>query len=170
MVTLDGGFTLDPLHAALLITDPQTDLGPGDSSRGVLGRGVERGTTASNIERLLGAARHANMVVVVAPHYCDPNDQRWGFGGVLPECRPYLLSDPTIIAAPHRTWHSDDQVLVTQLRRYRVGQIILVGTWANFCVEAYLRMLLERGFEVAVVGNTTAAPIVDALWSAEQAA
>jgi nicotinamidase-related amidase len=51
-----------------------------------------------------------------------------------------------------------------------VGQIILVGTWANFCVEAYLRMLLERGFEVAVVGNATAAPIVDALWSAEQAA
>ena len=161
---------LEPSRAALLLTDPQNDLGPRNATGGVIGRGVERGTTLANIERLLDAARHANMVVAVAPHYCEPNVQRWGFGTILPECRPYLLGGRTIIATPHRASRADDHVLVTEFRRYGVAQVVLVGTWANLCVESYLRGLLARGFEVAVVGNATAAAIATALWSADQVA
>ena len=53
---------------------------------------------------------------------------------------------------------------------YGVAQVVLVGTWANLCVEWYLRGLLARGFDVAVVGNATAAAIASALSSAHQAA
>jgi nicotinamidase-related amidase len=38
-----------------------------------------------------------------------------------------------------------------------VDQVILAGMSANLCVEAHLRELLERGFEVAVVRDATAA-------------
>jgi len=161
---------LDPSHAALLITDPQDDLGPHDTAWGVAGRGVERATSAPNIERLLEAARRVGMVVAVAPHYCEPSGRRWGFGSILPECRPYLLGSRTIIAAPHGLTRREDHGLVAELRGYGIAQIVLVGTWANLCVEGYLRGLLARGFEVAVVGNATAAAIADALRGAPAAA
>ena len=35
--------------------------------------------------------------------------------------------------------------------------MILAGMSANLCVESHLRELLEQGFEVAVVGDATAA-------------
>ena len=38
--------------------------------------------------------------------------------------------------------------------------MILAGMSANLCVESHLRELLERGFEVAVVKDATAAAIV----------
>jgi nicotinamidase-related amidase len=146
--------TLDPPHAALLITDPQTDLRAASS---------ERGTAVHDVERLLEGARHADMVVAIAPHFCYPSDQRWGFGALLPECRPYLLGGRTIVAAPHRAWRSDDEALIAQLRRFGVAQVVLVGLWANRCVDAYLRALLERGFEVAVVRDASAWSPDDAL-------
>jgi nicotinamidase-related amidase len=161
---------LDPARAALLITDPQSDLGPRHPPSGVIGRGVARGTTGANLERLLEAARRANMVIAAAPHYCDPDDLRWGFGSFLPECRPHFLGGRTIIAAPHRTTPADDHVLDAQLRCYGVRQVVLVGTWANVCREGYLRGLLARGFEVAVVGNDTAVGVAAALRAAPQAA
>ena len=37
-----------------------------------------------------------------------------------------------------------------QLRKRRIGKVILGGMLANMCVESHLRELLEQGFEVAV--------------------
>ncbi len=38
--------------------------------------------------------------------------------------------------------------------------MILAGMSANLCVESHLRELLERGFEIAVVTDATAAAII----------
>ena len=43
------------------------------------------------------------------------------------------------------------------MRDYQIDQVILAGMSANLCVESHLRALLERGFEVAVVKDATAA-------------
>ena len=48
--------------------------------------------------------------------------------------------------------------LVLQLRKRRIGKIILGGMLANMCVESHLRDLLEQGFEVIVAKDATAAP------------
>ena len=56
-------FRLDVPRTALLITDPQIDfLSPQGAAWSMVGRSVERNNTVQNIERLLKAARHANML------------------------------------------------------------------------------------------------------------
>ncbi len=47
--------------------------------------------------------------------------------------------------------------LALQLRKHGIGKVILAGMSANLCVESHLRDLIERGFEVAVVKDATAA-------------
>jgi nicotinamidase-related amidase len=208
-------FKLDVPRAALVITDPQVDfLTPGGIAWGVVGESVERNNTVENIERLLRAARQANMVVAISPHYYYPSDHRWGFGGrleilmqragadregspqlarlaasggdLLPRYRPYLIGARTILASPHRAYGPDGNDLVMQLHRHRSDQVVLAGMLANLCVESHLRTLVERGFEVAVVKDATAAAMLadgdgyqaaiinfrylaDALWSTEEA-
>ncbi len=48
----------------------------------------------------------------------------------------------------------DNDVLL-QLRKRNISKIILAGMSAKLCVEAHMRELLERGFEVAVVKDAT---------------
>ncbi len=45
-----------------------------------------------------------------------------------------------------------------QLRKRRIGKVILGGMLANICVESHLRDLLEHGFEVAIARDATAGP------------
>lgn len=208
-------FRLDVPRTALLITDPQIDfLSPQGAAWRMVGRSVERNNTVQNIERLLKAARQANMVVAISPHYYYPSDHRWGFGGpleklmnraapsdrtppvalekfehpgadVMPQYKPYLLDRKTIVAAPHKVYGPGSDDLAWQLRDYQVAQVILAGMSANLCLESHLRALLERGFEVAVVRDATAAAtlsdqdgyraaltnfryIANALWSTDE--
>lgn len=51
--------------------------------------------------------------------------------------------------------------LMLQLRKRGIDKVILAGMSANLCVEAHLREFLERGFEVSVVKDATAAAKVD---------
>jgi nicotinamidase-related amidase len=62
------------------------------------------------------------------------------------------------VVAPHRVWGPETSDLVLQLRKRRIGKIILGGMLANMCVESHLRELIEQGFEVAVAKDATAAP------------
>jgi nicotinamidase-related amidase len=55
-------------------------------------------------------------------------------------------------------WGPQTNDLVLQLRKHRIGKVILGGMLANICVESHLRDLLEQGFEVAVVKDATAGP------------
>lgn len=184
------GFTLDVPRAALVVTDPQIDfLSPKGVTWAVVGKSVERNNTVPNIERLFKAARQAKMVVAISPHYYYPTDHRWRFGGPLeklmhhigmfdrkgpltlegfensgadfmPQYKPYILDGTTIIASPHKVYGPQNNDLLLQLRKYRVDQVVLAGMSANLCVEAHLRELLERGFEVAVVKDATAAAML----------
>ncbi len=47
-----------------------------------------------------------------------------------------------------------------QLRKRGIDKVILAGMSANLCTESHLRELLERGFEVAVVKDATAAAVI----------
>lgn len=61
------------------------------------------------------------------------------------------------MASPHKVYGPENNDLLLQLRKRNIGKVVLAGMSANLCVEAHMRELLERGFEVAVVKNATAA-------------
>ena len=50
-----------------------------------------------------------------------------------------------------------------QLQKLKIEKVILAGMSANLCVESHLRELLERGFDVAVSADATAAAKVPGL-------
>ena len=54
----------------------------------------------------------------------------------------------------------DNNDPMLQLRKRGIDKVILAGMSANLCVESHLRELLERGFEVAVVKDATAAAVI----------
>jgi nicotinamidase-related amidase len=66
----------------------------------------------------------------------------------------------TWISSPHKVYGPENNDLLLQLRKRGIDKVILAGMSANLCTEAHLRELLERGFEVAVVSDGTAAAIV----------
>jgi nicotinamidase-related amidase len=181
---------LDLPRTALVVTDPQVDfLSPKGVTWGVVGKSVEKQGTVANIGRLFKAAKAAGITVAVSPHYYYPTDKGWRFEGALeklmhkigmfnrkspyslegfensgadfmPEYKPYILDNRTIVVSPHKVYGPQQNDLVLQLRKKRVDQVILAGMSANLCVESHLRELLEQGFEVAVVRDATAAAIL----------
>ena len=76
----------------------------------------------------------------------------------LERFKPYIEDGKTIVVSPHRVFGPQTNDLVLQLRKRRIGKIILGGMLANMCVESHLREFLEQGFEVLVVKDATAAP------------
>jgi nicotinamidase-related amidase len=85
-----------------------------------------------------------------------------GFSGSgadwLERFKPYIDDGKTVVASPHRVFGPQTNDLVLQLRKRRIGKVILGGMLANMCVESHLRDLLEQGFEVVVARDATAAP------------
>ena len=179
--------TLDLKRTALVVTDPQVDfLSPDGVTWGVVGESVLQHGTVDNLKRLFEAAKQADMMVAVSPHYYYPTDKGWKFEGALeklmhhigmfdrkspysldgfensgadfmPEYKSYILDGKTIVTSPHKVYGPEANDLVLQLRKQRIDQVILAGMSANLCVESHLRELLEQGFEVAVVKDATAA-------------
>jgi nicotinamidase-related amidase len=64
------------------------------------------------------------------------------------------------VVAPHRVWGPETSDLVLQLRKRRIGKIILGGMLANMCVESHLREFIEQGFEVGVAKDATPHPSI----------
>ncbi|GAB4376217.1 MAG: hypothetical protein Kow00121_22950 [Elainellaceae cyanobacterium] len=60
--------------------------------------------------------------------------------------------------SPHKACEPQTNDLVLQLRKRNINKVILLRMLANICVEAYLRDLIEQGFEVLIVKDATAAP------------
>lgn len=173
---------------ALVVIDPQNDvLSESGISWDMVGASVRENGTVANIERLFRAAKGRSFGVFVSPHYLYPSDQAWQFGGVsemgmlrsrefyrpgpldldglqgsgadwLDLYRPFIEDGETVVASPHKVWGPQTNDLVLQLRKRRVGKVVLAGMLANLCVESHLRELLEQGFEVAVVKDATAGP------------
>jgi nicotinamidase-related amidase len=185
-----SNMTLDLARTALVVIDPQVDfLSPKGVAWGAVGESVRQHNVVDNIERLFKAAKRYGLTVAVSPHYYFPTDKGWKFEGALeklmhnigmfnrrsqysmegfegsgadfmPQYKPHILDGKTVIASPHKVYGPQQNDLVLQLRKKRIDQVILAGMSANLCVESHLRELLERGFEVAVVRDATAAAIL----------
>ncbi len=177
-------------NTALVITDPQNDfLSPKGVTWGVVGKSVTENNTVKNIESLLKAAKANGIPVFISPHYYFPTDKGWKFEGsleklmhslgmfdragpldlsgfensgadFLPLYKPHINDGKTVIASPHKVYGPENNDLLLQLRKRGIDKVILGGMSANLCVESHMREMLERGFEVAVVKDATAAAIV----------
>lgn len=185
----EPGFTVDK-NTAILITDPQIDfLSPDGVTWGVVGKSVEENNTVDNLEALFKWAKQNNILVFVSPHYYYPHDHKWEFEGVLeklmhnismfdregplsvkgfegsgadwmPQYKEYIEGDNVIVTSPHKVYGPETNDLTLQLRKRKIDKIILGGMSANLCVESHMRELIEQGFEVAVVGDATAAAVI----------
>ena len=174
-------------HVAIVVTDPQNDfLSPQGVSWSVVGQNVTDNNTVENIGRLFATAKQKDIPVFVSPHYYFPHDHQWQFEGALEllmhdismfdrpsaldldgfegsgadwleQYKPFINDGQTVVCSPHKVFGPESNDLVLQLRKRRIDQVILAGMSANLCVESHLRELLEQGFEVAVVGDATAA-------------
>ena len=84
-----------------------------------------------------------------------------GFAGSgadwLARYKPYIEDGGTVIVNPHKVYGPESNDLALQLRKHGKSKVILAGMSANLCTEAHLRELIEDGFEVVVVADTTAA-------------
>ncbi len=181
------GMEIDPERTAIVITDPQNDfLSPDGVTWGMVGKNVTENNTVANIEALMKAAKANNLPLFISPHYYYPTDHGWKFEGALEKAmhnmgmfdrkdalslekfegsgadflevyKPYIQDGKTIVASPHKVYGPENNDLMLQLRKRGIDKIILAGMSANLCTESHLRELLERGFEVAVVKDATAA-------------
>jgi nicotinamidase-related amidase len=186
----DPGMAITQGNTALVITDPQNDfLSPKGVTWGVVGESVTKNNTVANIESLMKAAKANDIPVFVSPHYYYPTDKGWQFEGALETLmhaigmfdrtgqldvegfensgadflaryKPLINDGKTIVASPHKVYGPENNDLLLQLRKRGIDRVILAGMSANLCTEAHLRELLERGFEVAVVKDGTAAAII----------
>ena len=191
MALPDPGMAINRERTALLVTDPQNDFLSEDGvTWGVVGESVTENNTVENIETLLKTAKENEIPVFISPHYYYPTDHQWRFEGALETLmhrinmfdrkgalslegftgsgadwleryKEYIEDGKTVIASPHKVYGPQNNDLVLQLRKRGIEQVILAGMSANLCVEAHMRDLLERGFEVAVVTDATAAAKVE---------
>ena len=172
---------------ALLVIDPQNDfLSEKGVTWELVGDSVKENRTVENVERLFVAAKKNDFEVFISPHYYYPTDRSWQFGGTLEKLmheidmfgrkgaltldgfegsgadwleryKPFIEDGKTIVASPHKVYGPENNDLMLQLRKRGISRILLAGMSANLCVEAHMRELIERGFEVAVVKDATAA-------------
>ena len=171
---------------AVLVTDPQNDfLSEQGVTWQLVGDSVRENRTVENIERLIQVAKSSGYEVFISPHYYYPSDHGWQFEGTLEKVmhdinmfdrkgalslegfngsgadwleryKPLIEDGKTIIASPHKVYGPENNDVMLQLRKRGISKVILAGMSANLCVEAHMRELLERGFEVAVVKDATA--------------
>jgi nicotinamidase-related amidase len=173
---------------AVVFIDPQNEvLSEKGLAWGAVGESVTENKTVENMERIFKAAKENGFEVFISPHYFFPTDRGWKFNGPLEtdeaetkmfarsgrlslegfsgsgadwleRFKPYIDDGKTIVVSPHRVFGPQTNDLVLQLRKRRISKVILGGMLANMCVESHLRDLLERGFEVVVAKDATAAP------------
>ena len=181
------GVELRKGHVAIVVTDPQNDfLSPQGVTWSVVGKNVTDNNTVENIGQLFATAKEQDIPVFVSPHYYYPHDHKWEFEGALEhlmhdismfdrpnaldltnfegsgadwleQYKPFINDGQTVVCSPHKVFGPESNDLILQLRKRGIDQVILAGMSANLCVESHLRELLEQGFEVAVVGDATAA-------------
>jgi nicotinamidase-related amidase len=172
---------------AVVITDPQNDfLSEKGVTWDLVGKNVKENGTVENIERILSAAKKQGFEVFISPHYYYPTDDSWKFGGSvenimfkvhmfhrsgalsldgfkgsgadwLERYKPFIEDGKTIVCSPHKVYGPENNDLILQLSKRRINKVILCGMSANLCTESHMRELIERGFEVGVVKDATAA-------------
>ena len=167
----------DKAITALLMIDPYNDfISEGGKIWDRIRTVAEANQCVPNMERVLNAARNAELRVFYALHrryrpgdyetwkYIAPiqkaawkrksfEDGTWG-GEIRAEFAPKLGD---IVASEH--WCSSgfaNTDLDLQLKRHGIHQLIVIGLIAHTCVEATVRFAAELGYEVTVVKDATA--------------
>jgi len=181
------GFEIEPGRTAVVITDPQNDfLHPDGVAWGACGESATENNTVANLKTLMETAIKTGMQLVISPHYYYPTDHGWKFEGTLEKLmhaihmfdrksalnldgfegsgadwleqfKPSINNEKTIICNPHKVFGPENNDLILQLQKQKIEKVILAGMSANLCVESHLRELIERGFEVVVAADATAA-------------
>jgi nicotinamidase-related amidase len=171
---------------AVLITDPQNDfLSEKGVTWKLVSDSVKENKTIENIERLFKAAKINGFDVFISPHYYYPTDHSWKFEGTLEKVmheikmfdrrgalsldgfsgsgadwleryKPFIEDGKTIVVGPHKVYGPENNDLILQLGKRNIRKVLVGGMSANLCVEAHMRELIERGFEVIVVKDATA--------------
>lgn len=171
---------------AVLLTDPQNDfLSEKGVAWKLVGDSVKENKTVENIERLFKAAKTNGFEVFISPHYYYPTDHSWKFEGTIEKVmheikmfdrrgalsldgfsgsgadwldryKPFIEDGKTVVTSPHKVYGPENNDLILQLGKRNIRKVLLGGMSANLCVEAHMRELIERGFEVAVVKDATA--------------
>ena len=168
--------SLNSSSTALVVIDPQNDfLSEGGVVWDLVGDLVVKNQVVKKLKTLIATAKKAGVAVVYVPHYYDKEYQAWGNNNFIdrvmfergkwgsefhPELEP---DDETILCAPHKNlsgFHTSDVDI--QLRKRGIDTIVLCGMSANLCVESHLRDAEEKGYEVLVVNDATAAAGEDA--------
>jgi len=187
------GFEIEAGRTAVVITDPQKDfLHPDGVAWGVCGESATEDNTVANMLALMETAISTGTQLVISPHYYYPTDHGWKFEGTLEklmhdihmfdrqgalnldgfegsgadwmeEFKPSINNAKTIICSPHKVYGPQNNDLILQLQKQKIEKVILAGMSANLCVESHLRELLERGFEVVIAADATAAAKVPGL-------
>jgi len=164
---------IDSNSTALLVIDPQNDF---LSETGVVwdlvGEGVVKNQVVDKLSKLIAKARE----VFYSPHYYDKEFEAWKDNNPIDslmferkmfdrnssgsEFHPELTpDDATIVCAPHKNlsgFHTSDVDI--QLRKRGIKTIYLCGMSANLCVESHMRDAEEKGYNVIVINDATAAP------------
>ena len=172
---------LDSKSTALVVIDPQNDfLSDGGVVWDLVGEGVVKNRVVDKLSGLIAKAKAAGVAVVYVPHYYDKEYEAWQNNNFIDrvmferrmferghwgsEWHPDLKPDEeTVVCAPHKNlsgFHNSDVDI--QLRKRGIDTILLCGMSANLCVESHLRDAEERGYEVIVINDATAAAGEDA--------
>jgi nicotinamidase-related amidase len=168
-------------------------LHPDGVAWGACGESVMENNTVANLKVLMETAINTDMQLVISPHYYYPTDHGWKLeGGTLEKLmhsiqmfdrkgalnlddfegsgadwldqfKPSINNPKTIVCSPHKVYGPQNNDLVLQLQKQKIEKVILAGMSANLCVESHLRELLERGFDVVVTADATAAAKVPGL-------
>jgi len=168
---------IDSNSTALLVIDPQNDfLAETGVVWDLVGEGVVKNQVVDKLAKLIAKARESGVAVFYSPHYYDKEFEAWKDNNPIdslmferkmfdrnssgsdfhPELTP---DDATIVCAPHKNlsgFHTSDVDI--QLRKRGIKTIYLCGMSANLCVESHMRDAEEKGYNVIVINDATAAP------------
>ena len=168
---------IDSNSTALLVIDPQNDfLAETGVVWDLVGEGVVKNQVVDKLSKLIAKARESGVEVFYSPHYYDKEFEAWKDNNPIdslmferkmfdrnssgsdfhPELTP---DDATIVCAPHKNlsgFHTSDVDI--QLRKRGIKTIYLCGMSANLCVESHMRDAEEKGYNVIVINDATAAP------------
>ncbi|MGI9524264.1 MAG: cysteine hydrolase [Hyphomicrobiaceae bacterium] len=168
-------------------------LHPDGVAWGVVGESATENNTVANLQDLMETAIKAGMPLLISPHYYYPTDYGWTLKGgtleklmhdihmynrkgaltlegfensgadYLEQYKPSIFHEKTVLCNPHKVFGPENNDLILQLQKLKIEKVILAGMSANLCVESHLRELLERGFDVCVTADATAAAKVPGL-------
>jgi ureidoacrylate peracid hydrolase len=166
----------DKAITALLMIDPYNDfISEGGKIWDRIRTVAEANQCVPNMERVLNAARNAELRVFYALHrryrpgdyetwkYIAPiqkaawmrksfQDGTWG-GEIRDEFKP---QPGDVVASEH--WCSSgfaNTDLDLQLKKHGIHQLIIIGLIAHTCVEATVRYAAELGYEATIVKDAT---------------